>query len=195
VAWKEAISAAVATDLGVHEFYHYTRYWSGASLRTTADVRGFGRESAIQTWRYTCAYLWRTVDELADAATWNSSNGTSARAWKNAFRTGCASEIATRIVLNRHAAHEQAQAERAAALATMHGDGDRTSLALSIIERDQAEVDAEYAEKVAGFTRGPAAAIGSVSSHDGYGAGREAGKRVSLGGKRAGLPAGQGRLK
>jgi len=198
VAWKEAISNAVAKDLGVREYYRYRTAWTGHTMRRTADVRGFGRETAIQTWRYTCEYLWRTVDELADKA-WiaegddESSMGT-VRAWKNSFRVGCASKISERIFANRKATRETAKAVREAAIKASTNET-RESLALSIIERDQAEVDAEYANMASRWGGRSAAGIGSTSSTDGYGAGRAAGDRVSLGGKRAALGAGQGRLK
>lgn len=223
VAWKEVISHAVAKDLGVHEFFMYKTYWTGNTMRTSADVRGFGRETAIQTWRYTCEYLWRTIDELADKA-WRaqdenerggddmvaSASMGETRAWKNGFRTGCASRIAERIHTNRKETVKQARHERevvlkAQAEAMVDGTDDGTetaavvresnkSLALTVIEKDQAEVDSEYKVLLSTFKR-TATSIGSTSSHDGYSSGRAAGDRVSLGGKRAALGAGQGRLK
>lgn len=215
VAWKEAISGAVAKDLGVREFYWHQSYWTGNSHRTVADVRGFGRETAIQTWRYTCEYLWRTIDELADQAWRNEGDDEPAigtvRAWKNAFRAGCAQRVATRIYINRKAEHEAAKAHRDAVLATLDEAALREStqnmpepgydatarelMALALIERDQAEVNAEYAVKRATFSRGAVANIGSTSSADGYTAGWRAGDRVQIGGKRAALGAGQGILK
>jgi hypothetical protein len=195
VAWKATIYSAVATDLGVHTFLNWKQYWTGNSYRYSADVRAVGRETAIQTWRYVSQYLWRQVDELADAAAARQTfYGTGdARAWKNSFRVGCASKIAQRIVENRKAEREQAKAEREAALKARTG-ATRESLALSIVERDQVEVDGTYEKIKEGFTRAPAAAIGSMSG-DGYAAGSAAGERVTLGKARAGLPAGQGRLK
>jgi hypothetical protein len=195
VAWKEAIASAVAKDLGVHQFF-----WS-RSVRTTndtwrkvVDVRGFGRESAIQTWRYTCQYLWRQIEELADkdAAVRDFDSTGTCRAWKNAFRIGCAQRLATRIHENRAAEREQAEAAREA-VAYGAAMGDRASLALCTVEREQIEVDEEYAEVRKGFT-GSVGRIGAQSSYGGYRAGREAGDSVALGKARAGLPAGQGRL-
>jgi hypothetical protein len=55
VAWKETIAQATASDVGVKI------YWVA-----NVDIHGFGRESSIQTWRYTFQYLCRAVDELAD---------------------------------------------------------------------------------------------------------------------------------
>ena len=79
IAWKETISSVVAKDLGVHEFFRWHTSFGG---RRSADVRGFGRESAVQTWQYTCQYLWRQIDELAEQAatrqTLHSMGGTRA---------------------------------------------------------------------------------------------------------------------
>jgi hypothetical protein len=198
VAWKEAISAAVATDLGVHEFFNYSTKWNGNSMRRYADVRGFGRESAIQTWQYTCQYLWRTIDELADKARVREDDHDSGmgavRAWKNSFRAGCAATIAERIVENRMNERKQAKAAREAALKASTAGVTRESLALSIVERDQVEVDDAYERIRKGFNRGSASSIGATSG-GGYGAGRAAGERVALGGKRAALGEGQRHLK
>jgi hypothetical protein len=196
VAWKETISASVAKDLGVHEFYRYATYWSGNTMRRCADIRGVGRETAIQTWQYTCQYLWRAIDELADAA-WSRQGGSDSmgetRAWKNSFRSGCASTIAERIYANRRRERDVAEATREAVINASTG-ATRESLALSIVERDQTEVDDMYEQIRKGFTSRGAASIGATSG-DGYGAGRAAGRSVSLGTRRAALGAGQGRLK
>ena len=210
VAWKETIAQATASDVGVKI------YWMAH-----VDVRGFGRESAIQTWRYTYQYLCRAVDELADKS-WNDevrlreATGTlpfsgrrgyeSVRAWKNAFRVGCAQRLSTRLY--------EARIERKKARVE-HGDdartranahvGDQASVddaigaarecqALAVVAKDQAEVDQEYKAYSKGW-RGSIGSIGQTSSRDGYSAGRAAGDRVSLGAKRAGLGAGQGRLR
>jgi hypothetical protein len=99
VAWKETIALAVAKDLGVRMHWNWTKDWNkgGHNGRKYSDVRGFGRESAIQTWRYTCQYLWNTIDELAEAQT--VASWQSVRAYRNAYRVGCASRIAERIWL------------------------------------------------------------------------------------------------
>jgi hypothetical protein len=197
VAWKETIAQATASDVGVKI------YWVAH-----VDMCGFGRESAIQTWRYTFAYLCRAVDELADKA-WDSEGYRSyetVRAWKNAFRVGCAQRLSVRLYEERmarrkaHVAHEVDASERANA-----HDGDKASVdaaigaarecqALAVVAKDQAQVDQEYASYSKGW-RGTIGSIGQTSSRDGYSAGRAAADRVSLGGKRAGLKAGQGRLR
>lgn len=212
VAWREAIALAVARDVGVHMWWNTRREYDPTTgrFRKSADVRGFGRESSIQTWRYVTAYLWRTIDELAEGA--NAPAWQSTRAWRNAYRVGCAQRIAERIYT--------AGRERERAKVAVHDVADEcrhrrrddsgtcrdcglcdaeprepssTSQALVLVERDREEVDREYAA----FSRrfGTVASIGSTSSASGYEAGREAGDSVKLSGARAGLPAGQGRLK
>lgn len=184
VAWKETISYAVAESLGVHMFWNNT-YVGG---RKRSDVRGFGRESAVQTWRYTCQYLWRCIDELADQAWESDGDGGSKKAWKNAFRIGCASRIAERVL-----EHKQAEEDlRKTAVETALNADDRESLALTVVEKDRNEVDIEYKKRSKGF--GKISGIGVVSRYDGYDAGRTAGDKVSLGGGRAGLASGRGML-
>lgn len=199
VAWRETIALAVAKDLGVRMHWTHTRDWN-KSGRKCSDVRGFGRESAIQTWRYTCQYLWRQIDELAEAE--NAPHYASARAFRNAFRVGCAQRIAERIWAarqQREAApvHTHVNDEREPAGDASGGAGDGgavdRSKALAVVERDREEVDREYTKYSKGW--GTVASVGQTSNRSGYDAGREAGGRVSLGGKRAGLPAGRGRLK
>lgn len=188
VAWKETLAKAAASDVGVKV------YW-----RNHVDICGFGRESAIATWRYTYQYLCRAVDELADAG-WESASSEaweSARAWKNAFRVGCAQRIATRIFEAR--VERQRAARRAAHAPTPTPtaepiEASRESLALAIVARDQAEVDQAYAEYSRAWT-GTIGSIGSTSSGGGYAAGRAAGDSVRLGGGGRGLGAGQGRLR
>lgn len=201
VAWKESIALAVASDLGVHMFW-----------RNHVDVCGFGRESAIQTWRYTYQYLVNVVNELTEKA-WSrmgQHGGSSARAWKNAFRVGCAQRVSVRIwearekrkreaarkrvvVDTQRAVVENARAD--AAVATKDAlAGERECLALAIVERDQAEVDNEYENYSKGWGRAQAG-IGSVTSGDGYSAGKAAGDRVRLGGANKHLTAGQARLR
>ena len=166
------------------------------------DIRGFGRESAIQTWRYTYHYLCRAVEELADGA-WlgKDATGSSARAWKNAFRVGCAGRISMRLW---EARQERKLATRLSPdEPVMHDEVDRTAdpvapdrecQALAIVQRDQAEVDSEYKEYSKEW-RGSISGIGATSSRDGYSAGKAAGDRVRLGGGGRRLPAGQGRLR
>lgn len=181
VAWREAIALAVARDLGV-KMYWWNYKVNGRKYR---DVRGYGRESAIQAWRYTCQYLWRTVDELAEAE--DVPYLQSARSFRNAYRVGCAQRIAERLYALRK------ERERAPA-PTPDADGDRRTQALVLVQRDQQEVEQGYAAYSKDW-KGTAPVIGTTSNYSGYERGRQAGDRVSLGGGRGALPAGQGRLK
>jgi hypothetical protein len=197
VAWKETIALAVAKDLGVRMHWTWKKVWTNGRYRKYSDVRGFGRESAIQTWRYTCQYLWRTIDELAEAQ--DNDSWQSVRAYRNAYRVGCAQRISERIFEARIAREKTPMASHTAAAAADVRDpapvvepGD-TSKALAIIERDREEVDREYKAYSKGF--GTMSSVGSTSSRSGYDAGRDAGDRVRLGGGGKGLPAGQGRLR
>jgi Protein of unknown function (DUF2786) len=193
IAWKETIAFAVASDLGIHA------YW-----RNHIDIRGFGRESAIQTWRYTFQYLARAVDQLADGAYRNQYVSESARSWKNAFRAGCAQRLSMRIYMAREARKVDAQ-RHAEDLADFELVNDQDSMsalderseakrecqALAIIAKDQEQVDEGYKAYSKGFgKRSPGQ--GSTSSMSGYEHGKRAGDRISLGGKRAALGAGQG---
>lgn len=176
VAWRECLSHAIAHSLGVKTY------------QIGAEILGFGRESSIQTWRYTYQHLCREVDAMCDQA-WEDANmelgtGYRCRSWKNAFRVGCASRLSQRIYL----AAEATEATRATAKAAA-GAG----TALMVVERDREELESEYSV----FSRDFGSAIsgiGSISSGAGYDAGTAAGDSISLGAKRAGLPAGQGKL-
>ena len=198
IAWKETIAQALASDLGIR------MYW-----RNHVDICGFGRESAVQTWRYTFMYLCRAADQLADEA-WvrEGDRDQSARAWKNAFRVGCAQRLSTRIwearqkrereqyAVKRQArkeAQERAEIFAASGAVDPEVTENKESLALAIVAKDQEQVDAEYKEYSKGW-RGTQSRIGSTTSRDGYSAGKAAGDRVSLGGKRAGLASGQRRI-
>jgi hypothetical protein len=185
VAWKEAIASAVATDLGVHMYFWHS---TNANGRRRSDVRGMGRESAIQAWRYTCQYLWRAVDELADQAWDGGQDANSTRAWKNAFRVGCASRISVRISEKRSELDLVRNAAKKAAM----GSDSRHDLAMTVVEKDRDGVDKAYADMAKGW--GTTKSIGQVTSQDGYRAGKAAGDNVSLGGGRSGLAAGQGMI-
>lgn len=194
VAWESTIAAAVARSYGCRY------YWYGGT------VYFFGRESSVQAAIYTTQYLRAEVErlcaeawlrereaELSDAA-WNGRDARgAARAWKNGFRLGAASEVARRLYTaasDRRDTARQAAQEAAAARAAR---GAPAGNALAVIERDKEEVDAAYAKRSKGFGKG--GSLGATSSLDGYARGRQAGGQVSLGGGRAGLSAGQGRLK
>lgn len=186
VAWKETIALALGESLGVKVFW--TNQYHGGRKRS--DMRGFGRESAIQTWRYTCQYLWRQVDEFADEA-FKTSGATSPKPWKNAFRVGCAARLAQRILASKEQEDKEIFARKADIIAQNLPE-DRTALALTVVEKDRDEVKEAYKARSKGF--GTISRIGSTSSFSGYRAGKEAGDRVSLGGGRAGLASGRGMI-
>ncbi len=194
VAWKETIASAVARDLGVKMYWMNTHV--GGRMR--ADVRGMGRESAVQAWRYTWQYLCRAVDELAEQA-WESHQfkgdayESSARAWKNAFRVGAASRLAVRIHEAKKAREQELQRKVREVQAETPPERDsQESLALVVIEKDQAEVDREYSNMAKGWKT--MSSVGQITSSDGFSAGQRAGDKISLGGGRAGLASGQGSL-
>lgn len=180
IAWKETIASAVAKDLGVKMFYWTATH--GGRART--HIRGMGRESAIQAWRYTCAYLWNTVNEMAEVEF--SEDFGSARAWKNAFRLGCAGRIAVRMAEAREIKNEELILRKAGLVG-------KESQALTVVEKDRDEVAAEYKEFSKGWGKS-LGSVGQISSREGYVAGNSAGNKVSLGNAKAGLAAGQGRL-
>jgi hypothetical protein len=186
VAWKETIAVAVAHSLGIHPFWTH-QHING---RRRSSVQGFGRESAVQTWRYTCQYLWRTADELAESEWEKQGRDHGARGWKNAFRVGCASRLAVRLEEKKSEAEKLREEAKKAA---MDASEARESLAMTLVEKDHEEVNSAY--KVRSKKFGTISGIGSVSSYSGYEAGRDAGDRVSLGGGgRAGLASGRGML-
>jgi hypothetical protein len=201
VAWQSTIAEAVAKSYGCKMF------WRGKAIQI------YGRESSVQATSYTCAYLYREVDRLCEqgweregsrespGVVWSDREYKyverdprgAAKAWRNAFRNGAANTIAVRL---RESIAERRDAARVAAreATVKHAESAPVSAgAMVLVERDQAEVDASY-ERVSSKFR-TASAIGQTSSRGGYESGRAAGGSISLGGKRAGLGAGQGRLK
>lgn len=196
VAWKETIAQAVANDLGVHMFYWHRKL----NGRNRTTVRGMGRQSAIQAWRYTCQYLWNTVNELAESAwqdrqsreddqAWEEFGGPSARAWKNAFRVGAASRIAVRLAEARKDKERVRDQQKAEIVEGLTGTALQRSLAMTAVEKDREEVSKAYKEMAKGW--GTSKSIGQVTSADGYRAGERAADDVSLGSARAGLAAGE----
>jgi hypothetical protein len=169
-AWKLAIAHGAAAAFGVRMWIH------------GGKIVGMGRSSAVQTWSYTCAYLYAEVERLTidgwlTVAASGEAWAHSSRAWKSAFRLGAGRVIGLRLL-------EQAHRKKSAPVAT--GE------ALVIISRDRAEVEAAFAERTAGFRKGRA--VGKASDAAGYRAGTTAGRDLSLGGSRAGLPAPQRKL-
>lgn len=185
VAWIECVRSAVADSLGLKSYFSYRD-------NKTFDVV-FGRESATQTWNYTSQYLIREIERLADEA-WARDGAGSARRWKNAFRMGAAYAVAARLASEiRKTRTAQREMAEAADRDLMRTSDQPTTVALALVEKDEDEVRAAYKEHSRSFGRA-AASIGNVSSISGYYAGKDAGESIALGGGRAALPAGQGRL-
>ncbi len=188
-AWRESIASAVAKSLGCRMF-----------ISASNAITAFGREGATQAWNYTCQYLFNEIDRLADVA-WEREGveaadaGQSIRRWKNAFRVGAASIVAARLRDATKAAQEARGLKRRAMEPTYTASPNKESQALMIMERDEQEVETAYMDMYKQRNFRNLGGIGTVSSRTGYNAGREAGGTVSLGGGRAALGAGMGRLK
>jgi len=183
VAWHMRVINGVARTYGARA------YW------TRGRIQLFGRLSAVQAASYTAQYLMSEIETITDA---EAPSPRHSRAYRNAFRLGCASRVAERL-------DEQTAAKRAPKN-TEHAHADHKAApaadappppsagVIAIIEKDRAEVEQSYAN----FSRswGGSARVGQVSSGSGYNAGQAAGGRVRLGGNaRGGLKAGQGSLK
>jgi hypothetical protein len=186
-AWRESIADAVAHSLGCRTY-----------LVGGRNTVCFGREGATQAWNYTCQYLFREVDRLADEA-WDRESaealavGQTIKRWKNAFRVGAAYAVAARLYEQTNASKSDRKAQVDAVLRTQSSLLDDDGQALMVVDRDEHEFANAYAARSAGFVS--LRSVGQVSSRTGYNAGKEAGQRVHLGGGRGGLPAGQGSLK
>lgn len=185
-AWRETLAHAAANSLGVRMYYR------------ARHPHGCGRESATQTWRYLTTFLCAEVDRLTEAAreAERAMGRTVSRAWCNAFRFGCAQRIAARLDQQTASDRANRNATVKAAVAGLHSGGPVVVSALALVRVASAEeeVDTTYATMARGWRT--ASTVGSVSSGSGLMAGRAAGDRANLGGTaRAGLPAGQGRLR
>ena len=183
IAWKGALAHALADSLGAKMF------WSGG------DIRIFGRTSAIQTISYMLMYFSAEIERLCRSAWIAESVGddppiSTQTTWKNAFRLGAAGVIAQRL-------REQAHAEKGRRdhVTAVVAPSSTMSRALVLVRKDEIALEDDYARyrTANGFRKTPA--IGRVSSCDGYSAGREAGRGVSLGGNARGLKAPAPRLK
>lgn len=187
VAWHMRIVNAVASTYGARA------YWMGGKVIL------FGRLSSVQAANYTSHYLMRAVETITDR---EAPTSACSKAFRNAFRLGCASRVAGRLDEAERAKRTAPPDTETGRIFAMEGDTEPSapeprpsnSMALAIVERDRKEVDDAYATLEKRF--GPAPKVGNISSGGGYSAGRAAGDRVSLGGNaRGGLPAGQGSLR
>ena len=182
VAWHMRIINGVARTYGARA------YW------TRGAIQLFGRLSAVQAASYTSQYLMREIESITDA---EAPSPQHSRAYRNAFRLGCASRVASRLdeqtAAKRAPKHTHAEAPVGAPAPIDDAPPPPSAGVIAIVEKDHAEVERAYAN----FSRtwGGSARVGQVSSGSGYSAGQAAGGRVRLGGGRGGLPRGQGVLK
>lgn len=194
VAWHMRVTGGVAKTYGA------CAYWHGGSVVL------FGRLSAVQAASYTALYLMREIERITDRTAPTSEYS---RAYRNAFRLGCARRVSQRLE-EEHAQKRKAQGLPFDADDLPVGDpgdleGDEVTPVdaepppasagvLMKIERDHKEVEDAYADYSKKWRKGHH--VGQVSSGSGYSAGRNAGDRVSLGGGgRGALTRGQGVLK
>lgn len=183
VAWRERIACAVAESLGCEQFF-----W-GQKLVV------LGRESATQTWLYTCQHLHAEVQRLAREA-WTmdgvelAAAGQRPTAWKNAFMLGAADTIAEVL---RKQGEDRGTGQKVQAFQLASPDNRALALqhvtqAIALVEQDRAEVKQAFKARTSGpgWRKTPQTGNG-IRGRGGYEAGREAGAHVSLGGTRGAL--------
>lgn len=188
VAWRDRIAVAVAASMGCEVYY------------LAKGLHAIGRESAVQSWTYTCQYLFAEVERLADKAWLEDGEDLAAvgqrpRKWKSAFRLGAADVVHERLyrdVYTRQAKQrEQAKELAAAQPKSLVGAGAakaeeqlalaRVDKVIAIVEKDRAEVKEAFKARTKGF-RSTRTMGNSTRHRSGYSAGREAGASISLGG-------------
>ena len=192
VAWQSSIASGVAAT------YRCRMYWVGGSIKL------FGRLSAVQAASYTCQYLFREVERLADAECAGRD-----RSYRNGFRLGAADKIQAKLYAAVRARKQSPRPVSAEspfdAPAACPGPQDdaqddapaevapTNEHALAVVERDHEEVQQTY-DKYSSKWSGGGASLGR-SSGGGYGAGSDAADRIALGGgSRGALRAGRGVL-
>ena len=126
VAWHMNIVGSV------DETYGARAYWQGGSVVL------FGRLSAVQAAAYTSQYLIREVERLTDR---EAPASRFSRAYRNAFRLGCSSRVASRV----RAAHDKAERER------------REAAQRATVEEQAAHVEAQLTERRTAFEVAPSA--------------------------------------
>lgn len=180
VAWKCFVAEGAALAFGVKMFY------------IGGQIRGLGRVSAVQSWNYTCQYLYNEIERLVTDA-WKSRTSfpsarscekeENAKSWKNAFRIGASHVIYRRLKAQSNAAKADENAQ-ASDLPT----NNPVSIALAVVDRDREEVEMAYTKRSENF--GKVQLVGQTSSRSGYSAGADAGQRVHLGGGSKSLTSG-----
>lgn len=190
VAWHMRVAYGVAKSYGA------AAYWHGGRVVL------FGRLSAVQAANYTTQYLMAEVERITDR---EAPTSQYSRAYRNAFRLGCANRIEVRLNAltaaklanptgfkydNEPGTVTNIPSEDAAEIQTHAA----VTQALAIVEKDRKEVEDAYTSFSAKWSK-RRANVGKVTSGSGYKAGREAGDRVNLGGNaKGGLPKGTGVL-
>ncbi len=192
-AWKLSLAWGVCRSFNC-------RFW-----RIAGRVHIFGREPDVRAADYTLAYLVNEVDRLTDKGA--EERGRPGKAWCNSFRMGCAHRIQETLLekARKRQVERQEILKRAAEVEEAQDQGADEEViralvpqrALVEVARSEEEVDAAY-EEVAARRWGKRRAKsyrGSVSSAEGWHAGRAAGASVAIGSARGALGPGQGRLK
>ena len=182
VPWKITIAGGIANSVGGQVYTH------GGTVHVIAQP---GKMATIS---YLYAYLVSEVDRLANVAYGREVDECeasyvsrpSARSWKNAFRLGAAGVIRSRLSKQRA---ETKQAAKNKALAA--GNGSRSSTALATTTA-ALETMAKGETAVREFIRKNVGPLGRASgathsSSSGYGAGRQAGQSMGLGGGARGM--------
>lgn len=170
VNWKANLMGGLANSLGCMFFLQKRR--QGGKVVTRYNVAG--QPSKVDTISYMYAYLVAEINRLADicyrrhALKCRSTRMAAppARSWKNAFRLGAAETIGARLKAQREETHKAAED---------NGQG----AALVVVKDAEKAVDMYVAKKYPKMGRTAGA---TFSSGSGYGAGKEAGKSVGLGG-------------
>ena len=173
VEWHRALIGGLA---GAFSCKHY---WYRAYRGTPARYHAVGTMDAINAIRTMYAILVGEVDQLAkraygeEVAECRDSDveAPSARGWKSAFRTGCANMISERLQEQRRSQVKAARADAS------------KSQALMVIDQ-QSEALATFMKVEVGKLRSFGSSTAGQSSRSGYGAGRDAGRDVNLGGGR-----------
>lgn len=185
VEWHRVLVSGLAFAFNCRHYYYRAQHGN-----VDARYHVVGTEDSINAIRMMYAILVREVDQLARRAYMeevaecedSGIEAPSARAWKSAFRTGCARTIAQRLHAQRAASMQRAKddAQRATSMQRAADDASK-SQALAVINRQREAVDAFVTERVGRLRVGAGSSAGR-SSRSGYSAGAHAGRSVHLGG-------------
>jgi hypothetical protein len=175
VEWKRRLVGGLCAAFGCnHYFYHGSRWGSRARYHAV------GTEDAINAVRTMHAILVAEVNRLASDAYAEEveecrDSGVQppgARAWKSAFRVGCANMVARRLA-----------EQRATSIKAARNDASK-SQAIMVVDRQKEALAVKWQELSRGFSGGYQTSAGG-SSRSGYSAGSAAGRNVNLGGNAA----------